>query len=100
MNITRFEKRLEEIRAVVAGLEELEVSDDMKMARNYLLIWASELEKICSCAVLDSGEGMSLGDRFRRRLFLKTKFPTFEKNVKDFFIQVCSFMAEISSQEE
>jgi len=67
----RFEEQLKEIRAVVAGLEELEVSDDMKMARNFLLMWASELIKVCSYMVQDAGGGMSFGDRFRRRRFDK-----------------------------
>jgi hypothetical protein len=91
----RFEKQREEIRAVAAGLEELEVSDDMKMARNYLLMWAGELTKICLI-----GDRLGIIEKFRHRLFLKAKFPTFEKNAEDFFIQVRSFRAEISSQEE
>lgn len=88
---TLLEKKREEIRAVVAELEDLELSDDWKLARNYLFIWANELIKVCSYMVRNTSGRMKIGDRFRYRGFIKANFPTFENSLEDFFAKAGSF---------
>lgn len=85
------EKWQNEVRAVVAGLEELELSEDNKLGRNLLSIWGAEIIKACALAVRGIDGGMTIGDRFRYRGILKRTLPSLKNRIEDFFIQAESF---------